>query len=89
MTGSNGRPLESLTESQTAGPGGPITLQVRIHTCVPVRTKLLIKKCGVQRVTLCMRVCAISGEVFARPSELRPGQARRDGTQDSGDYLIA
>lgn len=28
MTGSNGRPLESLTESQTAGPGGPITLQV-------------------------------------------------------------
>ncbi|CAM9571808.1 unnamed protein product [Pylaiella littoralis] len=27
MTGSNGRPLESLTESQTAGPGGPITLQ--------------------------------------------------------------
>lgn len=27
MTGSSGRPLESLTESQTAGPGGPITLQ--------------------------------------------------------------
>lgn len=31
MTGSNGRPLESLTESQTAGPGGPITLQVSPH----------------------------------------------------------
>ena len=28
MTNSGGRPLESLTESQTAGPGGPITLQV-------------------------------------------------------------
>ncbi|CAN0235418.1 unnamed protein product [Ascophyllum nodosum] len=27
MTGSNGRPLESLTESMTAGAGGPITLQ--------------------------------------------------------------
>ena len=29
MTGSNGRPLESLTESMTAGAGGPITLQAR------------------------------------------------------------
>lgn len=28
MTGSNGRPLESITESMTAGPGGPITVQV-------------------------------------------------------------
>lgn len=29
MTGSNGRPLETLTESMTAGAGGPITIQVR------------------------------------------------------------